>query len=185
MKAIFLAAAILASVPAAAVTVVDFNSQPAPVSYSNSAFIDNGYIFTAGAGFGYLWNGASPNSNGTNNLINGFSLSNWTITKVGGGAFTLVSLDLAISWYSASTNELVTVGAAPVNYTTTLTAYVVNQTGSSITIAGSPVDGYWTADNFVFDAAVVPEPATWAMLIAGFGLVGFAARRRRHTAVAA
>jgi type IV pilus assembly protein PilY1 len=31
---------------------------------------------------------------------------------------------------------------------------------------------------------VVPEPGTWAMLIAGFGLVGFAARRRR-TSVAA
>lgn len=28
----------------------------------------------------------------------------------------------------------------------------------------------------------VPEPATWAMLIAGFGLVGFAARRRRALA---
>ena len=31
----------------------------------------------------------------------------------------------------------------------------------------------------------VPEAATWAMLIAGFGLVGAAARRRRATAVAA
>jgi hypothetical protein len=31
----------------------------------------------------------------------------------------------------------------------------------------------------------VPEPATWAMLIAGFGLVGAAARRRRQGAVAA
>ncbi|MFZ4689995.1 MAG: PEPxxWA-CTERM sorting domain-containing protein [Polymorphobacter sp.] len=30
----------------------------------------------------------------------------------------------------------------------------------------------------------VPEPSTWAMLLAGFGLVGFAARRRQ-TAVAA
>ncbi len=27
--------------------------------------------------------------------------------------------------------------------------------------------------------AAIPEPATWAMMIAGFGLVGFAARRRR------
>ncbi len=26
--------------------------------------------------------------------------------------------------------------------------------------------------------AVVPEPATWALMIAGFGMVGFAARRR-------
>lgn len=32
---------------------------------------------------------------------------------------------------------------------------------------------------------VVPEPATWAMLIAGFGLVGMAARRRRGTAAMA
>ncbi len=31
----------------------------------------------------------------------------------------------------------------------------------------------------------VPEPATWAMLIAGFGLVGFTARRRRGAAASA
>jgi hypothetical protein len=30
-------------------------------------------------------------------------------------------------------------------------------------------------------AGAVPEPATWAMMIAGFGLVGAAARRRRMT----
>ncbi|WP_235983265.1 FxDxF family PEP-CTERM protein [Thermaurantiacus tibetensis] len=34
-------------------------------------------------------------------------------------------------------------------------------------------------------AAFVPEPATWAMLIAGFGMVGFAARRRRTIATIA
>jgi len=31
---------------------------------------------------------------------------------------------------------------------------------------------------------VVPEPATWMMLIAGFGLVGLAIRRRRRHVVA-
>jgi hypothetical protein len=31
---------------------------------------------------------------------------------------------------------------------------------------------------------VIPEPGTWAMMIAGFGLVGFAARRRRTLATA-
>jgi hypothetical protein len=40
-----------------------------------------------------------------------------------------------------------------------------------------PADGRpVTQGLFISD---VPEPATWAMLIAGFGLVGFAARRRR------
>lgn len=32
--------------------------------------------------------------------------------------------------------------------------------------------------------SAVPEPATWAMLLAGFGLVGFAARRRRFVSTA-
>ncbi|MBS3960658.1 MAG: PEPxxWA-CTERM sorting domain-containing protein [Sandarakinorhabdus sp.] len=36
-----------------------------------------------------------------------------------------------------------------------------------------------------FIKSVVPEPATWAMMIAGFGLVGGALRRRRETAVSA
>nr|MCU0841956.1 PEPxxWA-CTERM sorting domain-containing protein [Thiobacillaceae bacterium] len=34
-------------------------------------------------------------------------------------------------------------------------------------------------DNVSFSAAPVPEPETWAMLLAGLGLVGFAARRGR------
>ncbi len=46
---------------------------------------------------------------------------------------------------------------------------------------GGPTAGRF--DNLVLSAdaltAVIPEPASWAMLIAGFGLVGAAARRRR------
>lgn len=37
-------------------------------------------------------------------------------------------------------------------------------------------------DNLVVSSAAVPEPASWAMLITGFGLVGAAARRRRLVA---
>lgn len=35
-----------------------------------------------------------------------------------------------------------------------------------------------------FIAGAIPEPATWAMMITGFGLVGMAARRRREAAAA-
>ena len=38
-----------------------------------------------------------------------------------------------------------------------------------------------SADIYRRFAASVPEPATWAMLIAGFGMVGAAVRRRRTT----
>jgi hypothetical protein len=40
-------------------------------------------------------------------------------------------------------------------------------------------DESWGIDNIRLSANAVPEPATWAMLILGFGLVGSAMRRRR------
>jgi hypothetical protein len=40
-------------------------------------------------------------------------------------------------------------------------------------------------DDFIVRVTAVPEPASWAMLIAGFGLVGFASRRRSMVHVAA
>lgn len=36
-----------------------------------------------------------------------------------------------------------------------------------------------TPFTFSFNATAVPEPASWALLIAGFGIMGVAARRRR------
>lgn len=70
-----------------------------------------------------------------------------------------------------------------------------NWTGGidEIRISSSYGNGYWVGDDFTFDTLVpysgaggaVPEPAAWAMMIAGFGLVGAVARRRRVGAVAA
>lgn len=39
-------------------------------------------------------------------------------------------------------------------------------------------------DDMIIRVSMVPEPAMWAMMIAGFGMVGITARRRRRTAAA-
>ena len=54
----------------------------------------------------------------------------------------------------------------------------------SVTVADNmDADGYWTNDIKYkwtgLPGGAIPEPATWAMLITGFGLVGTMARRRR------
>ena len=48
---------------------------------------------------------------------------------------------------------------------------------------GTVGDNYLGLDTVSVTA--VPEPATWGLMIAGFAMVGFAARRRRNAAVAA
>jgi len=56
-------------------------------------------------------------------------------------------------------------------------------------VGGNPATEFLTTERqnntaeirgqLVLYSQAVPEPATWAMMISGFGLVGFAARRRR------
>ncbi|MDB5680379.1 MAG: hypothetical protein JWO16_184 [Sphingomonas bacterium] len=49
--------------------------------------------------------------------------------------------------------------------------------------AGFPTAGFWTASFPAVTNPGVPEPATWAMMLMGFGAMGFAIRRRRNTTV--
>ena len=100
-----------------------------------------------------------------------------TLTKVGGGAFDLISFDFS-SYYGSGLN----VSAAGYG-TISLGAY----TGgtyladfSNITSVTFSSDGYNynVLDNIQLSGGV-PEPASWAMMLGGFGLVGGALRSRR------
>jgi hypothetical protein len=55
-----------------------------------------------------------------------------------------------------------------------------------ISFGGSaPATGGVATGNLTFQpAAAVPEPATWAMMLLGFGAMGFAITRRRRTVLA-
>jgi hypothetical protein len=48
----------------------------------------------------------------------------------------------------------------------------------------TPSGGGTVSGNSSFYLATVPEPATWAMMLLGFGGIGFAMRRRRRPALA-
>jgi hypothetical protein len=98
----------------------------------------------------------------TDNLANTFTLDTFTTTGQTPGDW----VGLTNSWNS---------GAA-----TSVTLRILN---SSVAFAGN--DFAIDDINFSTSSAVIPEPATWALLIAGFGLVGATARRRRSAVVSA
>lgn len=125
--------------------------------------------------------------------------TNATLTVTGTGMFYLSSLDLFLS-------EL---GPQQPSSSYSITGYLGNVlqyfTPPTILSAGlnqystggdkTPIDrlaistsslGQLYLDNInvtpVTAVAAVPEPATWGMMIAGFGAVGFAMRRRRTQA---
>jgi hypothetical protein len=50
---------------------------------------------------------------------------------------------------------------------------------NTIEVTGSTLGSGSYAGNLTFQAGAVPEPATWAMMMGGLGLLGLALRRRR------
>ena len=87
-----------------------------------------------------------------------------------------------------SNNGLGTLGPQTTGgyYATAAQAFALDATTSMFTLAAPQTVKFWIFDDFLSDnsggvslnVAAIPEPASWAMLIAGFGLVGAAMRRR-------
>lgn len=110
----------------------------------------------------------------------------WNEETSGIGVFNL--------WYGSTPgdlSDLVLAGISPFDHP------VVDYFAEVWEFSARPNTGWWTLEmsgcpqpnpgsflacavgEVAFGGPNVPEPATWAMMIAGFGLVGFAARRRR------
>ena len=107
--------------------------------------------------------------------------------KAAGGLF--FGSDIAGNFLPGQSIKVVATDASGSNTqtllnTTTSTFLGFVSTGAmislTVTAVGSNVDVWPTVNNLVLASAMpVPEPETYAMMLAGLGLVGFLARRRR------
>lgn len=212
MRSIFLvtAAVVAFATPAsAAVVTLDFEGigNTAPVG----GFYAPDYIFSEdtlalvdedAGGDGNFANEPSPNT------IMFFLDANNAVLNVTDGFDTGFSF-----WYSSSTAASVTVYSG-LDATGEVLGMIDLAAQFSAGCSGDPTGSYcnWSAigvafagtaysidfggtanatgfDNITFGSdrpggSIVPEPASWAMMIMGFGLVGFAARRRGHARLA-
>ncbi len=205
-KTLLASAALVLAVPAAAATFITSAGAPDPGAGVGETLV---VTFDAPAAAGYSWSGNLLTATGVSGdaaaPAGDATVYGYVSSAVDPNWAELSTPDLkSISFYWGSIddyNQLEVLGAGG--------SVLLTLTGTTPGVGVPPIDGdqhinrtnrriFITADAgekitglrftstgvaFEFDdfaaAGTVPEPATWAMLIAGFGLVGLAARRRR------
>jgi hypothetical protein len=198
MFALKLSAAALAlaavCAPAAASTIT-FNDLTNTNSFDlYDTVTESGLLFTnsLGSDMDFIVWGSNDSYNadqGGATLGNNWSGTTTTVTRVGGGKFDLTSLDLADVYNNGSGGQVRfdfngdSAGTfyVDLDQNVGLQTFNFNMTGL-ISFSYTPLTtvGPWIqVDNVVMDlkqSSPAPEPASWAMMLGGFGLVGGALR---------
>jgi hypothetical protein len=149
----------------------------APDSYSGTSYTEDG--ITARSVQGQFW--GYPNGGVLHLDPSGYSNAIYDFT-FGGGIFNLASLDVsfassgAIGTFSAYDAADALIGTSSFNASST-GSRTFNLSGIT-RLRLVDTGNHFSIDNLVLNAAAVPEPATWAMMILGMGAVGYAMRRR-------
>ena len=149
-------------------------------SSSGAAYVEDGITMANSSNnnyrYGYQNAGTLHLDQGTSNGIYDFTF--------GTGAFDLASVDVAVAGgtgigtFTAFDANNVQIGTASFAASTTGTK---NVSLAGITRLHLVATGtHFNIDNLVLNAATgaVPEPATWAMMMLGFGGMGYTLRRR-------
>jgi hypothetical protein len=198
MRYLFAALLLGSAIPAQA-AVLTFNGEG---DQYGTPVTSGGFDFAFDAQGWGLVNGdfaSTPGQNVTNGtsriMLSGGNPGRVTMTKQGGGTFSLAGLDIATAFlrkqggmtitgtFANATTVSQSFNIGPSYQTVALNGFanVVSVTFAESTNVGFQDYGIGI-DNLFVDQAMVPEPATWAMMIAGFGLA-CVAMRRRHAAV--
>jgi len=188
---------------AAVAATIDFESQYGGYGYYDYSFIEDGFrvSYSPISPFGFYivddpadhLGMCSPAcaSNGTTAFY-AFNESSITIDLENKGLFSLTSLDVAKTFLRDGRPLTMTLTATGVNGTVTNTIFLEENLAetfsnfnfkdfvniSSLTITGGQEFPEFAIDNVVLSAAEVPEPASWATLIAGLGIICGVRRRR-------
>lgn len=155
-------------------------------------YLEDGYSVTATAGQVFEGHqfGAPEPSLVVGSIFNGGINGTVQVVRSGGGSFTFDGFDLignnGLANYTVSgflgAASVFSVGGSQGGTFATLggAAGVIDRLVFQLTATGTSLN----IDNInVNDPAAVPEPSTWAMMVLGFGLVGFAMRRRQTVRV--
>jgi len=123
--------------------------------------------------------------NGTNLDVTGWTVGSADTTYLGGSASPSLKLDGSFIDFatSGSSSSLVfAVGdrvSGAVGFNSVIASSSLGGTGSFLHFVPANFSGQLEADT----SGAVPEPASWALMLAGFGLVGGAMRSRRRAAI--
>jgi hypothetical protein len=189
-KLIAATAMALASISAQA-TLIDFESTGTPgnvngLNYAIDGFVFNSTMDNIDIGSGSPWGGTGPAHSGSFAGLNNYGGAG-EITKAGGGTFSFENLWLR-SWYNSTSSGTISgwlngaqVGSVSGVRNTSWTQF----TGNFASIDTLRIDfgNYFLLDDISLNSAnisPVPEPETYAMLLAGLGLMGGIARRRKQ-----
>ena len=114
----------------------------------------------------------------------GFTLST-TATTLNGAIVPATDLDFTAAWVTdglgGSWNLIPDVDNTDINEDWGLANLYLPAGSYTLHIQGTRGDNTQYVGGIAF--AAVPEPATWAMMLMGFGAIGFAMRRRRRPAL--
>jgi hypothetical protein len=116
----------------------------------------------------------------------GFTLTTTATTNSTGGIAAATDVDFTSAWLEDDMGNLIAnLLADPdntdVNEDYGLAGLFLNAGTYTLHITGTRGENSQYTGGIAF--AAVPEPATWAMLLLGFGAVGFTMRRRRRPAL--
>jgi hypothetical protein len=180
------------------VTTQTFDTIPVGTAANGGTFSIPGASVTLVTPFGSPYGGVS---NSVSSGVYGFPISgaNFLAFDNGTGAFNFTKATHSFGFYTTGVQTVFTStftvtfndGAGqtldiPINVNGGASYFGFTDTSSftSVTISNISNDA-WAVDNVSFNANAVPELSTWAMMLLGFGGLGFAGYRRTRKADAA